>query len=229
MEPKKSKKADLQRLRGLFLQIGFIFSLGMALLAFEWTSSPEKVKGFNRNNDGEILQESVPITRQQERKQPPPPPPPKTTEIINIVENNVEIEDELILEETEADQDTRVSIDAFEQEEEEEDDLNDVFVRVEDMPKFQGEGLNAFRRFVQRNLRYPDMAHDNGIEGTVYLRFIVDKDGSLTDISVLRGVDPALDEAAVAAVKGSPKWEPGKQRGKPVKVSCTMPIAFVLD
>ncbi len=229
MEPKKSKKADLQRLRGLFLQIGFIFSFGLALLAFEWTSKPEKVSGFSQGDAGGIVQESVPITRQQERKQPPPPPPPKTTEVINIVDNDVIIEDELVLEETEADQDTRLSIDAFAEEEEEEDDLSEVFVRVEDMPKFQGEGLNAFRNFVQRNLSYPKIAYENGISGTVYLRFIVDKDGSVTDITILRGVDSSLDEAAVLAVKDSPKWEPGKQRGKPVKVACTMPIAFVLD
>jgi protein TonB len=229
MEPKKSKKADLEKKRTLFLQIGFIFSLTFVLIAFEWTSKPEEVKGFTKSESGELVQESIPITRQEQKKQPPPPPPPKTTEVINIVDNDVQIEDELVLEETEADQDTRVQIDAFQTEEEEEEDLSEVFVRVEDMPKFKGKGLNEFRNYIQRNLTYPLIAQDNGIEGTVYVKFIVDKDGIVREVSILRGVDPALDNAAIDAIKDAPKWEPGKQRGKPVRVSCTMPIAFVLE
>src|SRR6056297_1146350 len=175
MERKKSQKADLEAKKGLFLELGFVVALGLVLLAFEWTSRPEKVEGFQQQNESDMVQESVPVTRQQQKKEPPPPPPPKSTEVINIVENDVVIEDELVLEESEADQDTRVSIDAFASEEEEEEE-EQVFVVVEDMPSFQGKGLNAFAAFVQRNLEYPLVAQENGIEGTVYLRFIVDKD-----------------------------------------------------
>ena len=228
MELKKSKKADLQGKRNLFLEIGFVLALGLVLLAFEWTSRPAEVEGFQQETGSDLVQETVPVTRQQERKEPPPPPPPKSTEVINIVENDVVIEDELVLEESEADQDTRVSIDAFASEEEEEEE-EQVFVVVEDMPSFQGKGLNAFAAYVQQNLKYPLVAQENGIEGTVYLRFIVDKDGSVIHVQVLRGVDPMLDKTAIEAVQRAPKWKPGKQRGKPVKVSCTMPISFTLE
>ena len=227
MEPKKTKKADLEKKKGFFLQIGFVISLGLVLLAFEWTSKPEKVKGFGQKQSQDMIQESVPVTRQEQRKEPPPPPPPKTTEVIQIVDNDVDIDDELVLEETEADQDTRVQIDAFAEEGEEEEEL-EVFVRVEDMPTFQGKGLNAFRNYIQQNISYPIIAQDNGIQGTVYIKFIVDKDGSISNVTLLRGVDPSLNEEAIEAIKNAPKWEPGKQRGKPVRVSCTVPIAFTL-
>lgn len=229
MKPKKSKKADLENKRGLFMQIGFILTLALVLIAFEWTSKPGEVEGFSKSEGQNVMQESVPITRQKERKQPPPPPPPKSTEVLNIVNNDINIEDELILEKTGADQDTRVRIDAFRQEEEEEEEENKVFITVEDMPTFMGKGLNEFRNYIQKNLDYPLIAKENGIEGIVYTKFIVDKDGSVINVDILRGVDPVLDQATVEAIRKSPKWEPGKQRGIPVKVSVTMPIAFVLD
>jgi protein TonB len=228
MELKKSKKANLENKRALFMEVGFVVALGLVLLAFEWTSNPSRAEGFDEQSGSEMVQESIPVTRQQQKKEPPPPPPPKSTEVINIVDNDVEIQDELRLEETEADQDTRVEIDAFVVEEEEEEEEH-VFVVVEDMPSFRGKGLDAFARYVQENLVYPFIAQENGIEGTVYLRFIVDKDGSVRDVQVLRGVDPSLDKAAIEAVKKAPEWEPGKQRGKPVRVACTIPISFSLE
>ena len=228
MEIKKSKKADLKRKRVLFFEIGFLVSLGLCLIAFEWTTSPQTSEGFGETNTTEVEQESVPITRQEKRKEPPPPPPPQTTEIINIVDNDVHIEDELILEETEADQETRVSIDAFAQEEEEEAD-GQVFIRVEEMPTFDGKGLNAFRNFIQSRLVYPEIARENGIEGTIFTRFVVDENGHVIKVSILRGVDPVLDKSVVQAIQESPSWKPGKQRGKPVKVSFTMPVIFTLD
>ena len=227
MEAKKSKKADLQKKRLLFLEIGYIVAIGLVLVAFEWTSQPSDVKGFVTNEESNVVQENVPITRQEERKEPPPPPPPQSTEVLNIVENNVDIEDELILEQTGADENTSVEVEAFVQEEAEEEE--EIFVIVEDMPSFMGGGLNAFSFYIQKNLKYPPMASENGIEGTVYIRFIVEKDGSINMVELLRGVDPVLDKAAVAAVERAPKWEPGKQRGKAVRVSCTIPIMFSLD
>jgi len=228
MEPKKSKKADLQNKRVVFMQLGFVVALAMVFIAFEWTSKPGKTTGLASDEADEIVQENVPITRQEEKKPPPPPPPPKTMEVLNIVDNDIDIEDELILEETEADQDTRVRVDAFRQEEEEEEE-DQVFITVEDMPTFMGKGLNEFRNYIQKNLDYPLIAKENGIEGIVYTKFIVDKDGSVKNVDILRGVDPELDQATVVAIRESPRWEPGKQRGIPVRVSVTMPIAFVLD
>jgi protein TonB len=227
MEPKKTKKADLQSKRVIFFEIGLLVSLALSLLAFEWTSETKNSEGFAQNNQTEMEQESVPITRQEKQKEPPPPPP-KTTEIINIVENDVDIKDELVLEETEADENTKVDIDAFAQEEKEEEN-EQIFISVEEMPTFDGEGINAFRNYIQRNLIYPEIARENGIEGTIYTRFIVNKNGQVEEISILRGVDPALDEAVVQAIKNSPKWQPGRQRGKAVNVSFTMPVIFSLD
>ncbi|MFP4620076.1 MAG: energy transducer TonB [Bacteroidales bacterium] len=228
MEPKKSEKADIEKKRFLFREIGYIVALALVFAAFEWTSRPSEVKGFVSEEDSDVIQENVPITRQEERKEPPPPPPPQSTEVLNIVDDEVAIEDELILEQTGADEDTRVQIEVF-AETEEEEEYDDIFIILEDMPSFKGEGLNAFTRYVQRTIKYPLIAMENGIEGTVFFRFVVEKNGSVNGAEVLRGVDPVLDEAALAAVEKAPRWNPGRQRGKPVWVSCTIPILFSMD
>ena len=227
MEIKKYDRVNLDKKRGIFFEIGLILALGLVLLAFEWTSKPEEVKGFEREETAEIIQESVPVTRQQKQRRPPPPPPPKTTEVIQIVDNDVVLQDELNLQTTEADQETRVTIDAFMKDEEEEEDQ--IFVKVEDMPEFRGGGVDAFRRYIQKHLDYPVMAAENGIEGTVYLQFVVNKDGSISDVSILRGVDPALDEEAKTTVQEAPDWEPGRQRGRPVRVMFSIAIAFRIE
>jgi len=227
MEPKKTEKTDLENKKNIFIEIGFIVALGLILLAFQWTSKPEEVEGFESESDTEIEQESVPITRQEQEKEPPPPP--KTTEVINIVDDEVDIEDELSLETTEADQETEVSIDAFADQEEEAEEEEEIFVRVANMPKFKGGGLNSFRKWVQKNLEYPTVAAENGIEGTVYVKFVVNKDGSITNIQVIRGVDPSLNKEAVKTIKSAPKWKPGSQRGKPVRVRFSVPIVFELQ
>ena len=229
MERKKSKKADLESKKGLFLELGFVVALGLVLLAFEWTTRPETVEGFQQESEEDIVQEDVPVTRRQEKKEPPPPPPPSSTEQLNIVDDDVEIEDELRLEQSEADQDTEVSIDAFAEEEEEEEEEQQVFVVVEDMPQFKGGGINAFRKYVQENISYPTVAAENGIEGTVFVRFVVDTDGGISNVSVMRGVDPSLNEEAMRVIRGAPEWEPGQQRGEPVRVQFTIPIVFKLQ
>jgi protein TonB len=230
MEPKKYKKASLENKKGIFFEIGLVVALGLVLVAFEWTSEPEKVEGFEEEEETDVVQQSVPVTRQEQQEKPPPPPPPKTTEVIKIVDDDVNIEDELNLQTTEADQQTEVSIDAFvEDEKEEESEGGQIFVKVEDMPEFKGKGIGAFRNYIQRNIEYPTIAAENGIEGTVFLKFVVEKDGSISNVRVLRGVDPALDKEAVKTVENAPEWEPGKQRGKPVRVSFSIPIVFQLE
>jgi protein TonB len=229
MEPKKSKHADLERKKALFFEMGFVVALGLVLLAFEWTSRPQKTEGFQQQDESDVVQESVPVTRQQQQKEPPPPPPPKSTDVLNIVENDVQIEDELRLDETEADQDTRVQIDAFSQEEEEPEEDQQPFVVVQDPPRFQGGGVKAFRKYVQDHVEYPTVAAENGIEGTVYVQFVVDKDGGISDITILRGVDPSLNQEAKRVIKNAPKWEPGRQRDRPVRVLLSLPIVFKLQ
>ncbi|NBC83089.1 MAG: TonB family protein [Bacteroidetes bacterium] len=226
MEPKKTDKANLENKRGLFLQIGLAVSLGVILLAFEW-STRDIDTGELKTDQQEAEEEIIPITRQQEVKPPPPPPPPQVVEEITIVEDDVEIEDELDLGDVEADQD--MAFDIVEFEEEEEAAAEEVFFIVEDMPSFKGGDLNDFRTWVQKNMTYPTIAQENGISGRVIVQFAVNSNGEVVDVRVVRGVDPSLDNEAIRAVKSSPKWAPGKQRGKPVKVQFTMPVVFVLN
>ncbi len=227
MELKKSTKADLEGRRGIFFQIGLVVVLAIMLFAFEWSSKSNMANTLGELADMDLEEEIIPITREQEVKPPPPPPPPKVTEVLNIVEDDVEIEDELIIEDAEADQDMEIDIVEFEEEEEVAEE--EVFFIVEDMPSFQGKGQEGFRSWIAKNLRYPDIAAENGISGKVYVQFAVNSKGLVVDAVVVRGVDPALDKEASRVVMSSPKWAPGKQRGKAVKVQFTFPINFVLQ
>ncbi|WP_159517567.1 energy transducer TonB [Sunxiuqinia indica] len=227
MEPKKSPKADLESKRNIFVQIGLVVSLGLCLLAFEWTSRVEQASSLGSVAEQEVEDEIIPITRQEEVKPPPPPPPPKVVEVLNIVEDDVEIEDELEIQDTEADDETVIDVAPVIQEEEEVDE-GQVFFIVEDMPEFPG-GELALRKFIANAVKYPVIAQENGIQGKVYVNFVVDKDGSITNARIARGVDASLDKEALRVVNSLPKWKPGKQRGKPVRVSYTVPINFVLQ
>ena len=227
MEPKKSEKANLEKRTSIFFEIGLIVSLALVLIAFEWTSSGIKTNEYDTGASEQVEQELVPITRQEQPK-PKPPEPPKVTEILQIVENDVTLDDELQLEDLEADINTEVQEIDYEVQEEEED-AGQIFFIVEDMPSFQGGDVNNFRTWVADHLQYPEIAAENGISGRVFVRFVVEPDGTVDNVEVVRGVDPALDAEAVRVVKSSPKWSPGKQRGKPVRVAYTFPIVFVLQ
>jgi len=227
MEPKKSEKANLEKRTSIFFEIGLIVSLSLVLIAFEWTSSGIKTNEYDTGATEQVEQELVPITRQEQPK-PKPPEPPKVTEILQIVKNDVTLDDELQLEDLEADINTEVQEINYDVQEEEED-AGQIFFIVEDMPSFQGGDVNKFRTWVAEHLQYPEIAAENGISGRVFVRFVVEPDGSVDNVEVIRGVDPALDAEAVRVVKSSPKWSPGKQRGKPVRVAYTFPIVFVLQ
>lgn len=123
--------------------------------------------------------------------------------------------------------DSRVKVDRKAPEESK--DEQQVFFVVEDMPKFQGKSSNAFRTYIHKNLNYPAIAQENGVSGRVFVQFDITKQGYVTNVTVVRGVDPSLDKEAVRVIKSSPRWTPGKQRGKPVKVRFTFPIAFQLQ
>lgn len=227
MEVKKTDKANLEKKRGVFLQLGYVIVLGVILFAFEWGTRPKEIDSLGQIGNIDLEEEIIPITRQQ-NEPPPPPPPPQATEVINIVQDDVEIEDELILDDTDVDQDTKVEIVEFEEEEEEVNE-QEVFFVVEDMPTFQGQSSDAFRIYIQQNLKYPIIAQENGISGRVFVQFDVNTKGEITNVTVVRGVDPSLDREAVRVVKSSPKWTPGKQRGRPVRVRFTFPIVFQLQ
>ncbi|PTN08326.1 energy transducer TonB [Mangrovibacterium marinum] len=228
MELKKSPKADLENKRNIFVQIGLVISLGLTLLAFEWTTRVEQASSLGTVVQQEVEDEIIPITRQEEVKPPPPPPPPKVVEMLNIVDNDVEIEDELEIEDTEADDNTVIDVAPVIQQEAEEEEESEVFFIVENMPEFPG-GELALRKFIANAIKYPVIAQENGIQGKVYVNFVVDKDGSVTQARIARGVDSSLDKEALRVVNSLPKWKPGMQRGKPVRVSYTVPISFVLQ
>ena len=229
MESKKTSKADLESKKNTFLLLGLVVALGVTLLAFEWTTKPTKASDLGEIETQEVEEEIIPITREQEVKPPPPPPPPKVVEVLNIVDDDVEIEDELEIEDTEADDETVIDVaPVVVAEEEEEEEEAKVFFIVEDMPEFPG-GELALRKYIANAIKYPVIAQENGIQGKVYVQFVVDKDGGISDARIARGVDPSLDKEALRVVNALPKWKPGQQRGKPVRVSYTVPINFVLQ
>ena len=226
MELTKNPKADLRRYSGLFLEVGFVVALGVVLGAFSYTVHEKNTAGFGELEEVDAEEEIIPITRQQEITPPPPPEVPKIAEVINIVEDDVEIDDELDIADVEADQDTEVAI--VEMTEEEEEEEAEVFFIVENMPEFPG-GDVALRTYIAQNVKYPEIAKENGLSGKVFVQFVINQKGEVQDVKIARGVDPALDKEAIRVVQGLPKWKPGSQRGKPVRVSYTVPINFQLN
>jgi protein TonB len=216
MEQKKNPEISLEKKKGLFFQIGLVVTLIIVLGAFEWKSYEKVDYNLGQLNLDDLEEEIIPITK-QEIKPPPPPPPP---EVIEIVEDEVEIEDELEIEDTESDEDIAIEI------EEESDD--EFFMVVENMPEFPGGDLGLMK-YIQKNVKYPPIAKEYNITGKVYVSFIVDKSGSVTNVKIVRGVDRNLDAEALRVVKSLPKYKPGKQRGKAVRVMFTIPINFTLN
>jgi periplasmic protein TonB len=228
MEPKKSKKADLENKKSLFFQTGLVATLALILIAFEWTT--RDVTMGDLGNLAEIVVEDdlIPITRPEEIQPPPPPPPILVTETLEIVEDDVEIDDELFIEDVEARPDTRIEFRHMAIADNDEPEDEDFFYFVEDMPDFRGGGQEAFRQWIFQNLRYPNLAAENGIQGRVVVHFIVNTDGSVSDAKVIRGVDPSLDQEALRVINASPRWTPGQQRGRAVRVAFNFPIDFKL-
>lgn len=108
-----------------------------------------------------------------------------------------------------------------------EEEVDEIFTIVEDQPVPNG-GMSAFYKYVGDKLKYPAQARRMGIEGKVFVQFVVDKDGTLTEVKAVKGIGAGCDEEAVRVIKGAPKWKPGKQRGRSVKVRMILPITFKL-
>lgn len=227
MQVKKSPKADLENKKTVFMQIGLVVVLSLVLIAFEWTSTDVNVDYSLMEEEVEVEEEIIPITRQEEVKPPPPPPPPAVADILNIVEDDVELDDELEIMDTEMDQDAMVDFSNMVIEEETRD-AGEIFMIVEEMPEFPG-GPEALQKYLATEVRYPVIAQENGIQGRVYVQFVIDQTGQVTNATVLRGVDPSLDREALRVVQAMPKWKPGKQRNRAVRVSYTVPINYVLQ
>ena len=228
MELKKSKKADLEQKKSMFTIIGLVVTLSIVLVAFEWSKGPDTGDDTEMVREIEFEDEMMQITRREEPKPEPKPEQPKVAEILDIVDDDVEIEDDFDFD-MEATQDTEYDFTSMIDDDEEIDE-DEVFYIVEDMPTFNGgDPATEFRKYVAQNLRYPEIAAENGISGRVIVQFVVNKVGAVIDANIARGVDPALDKEALRVVMSSPKWTPGKQRGKAVKVMFTFPINFVLQ
>lgn len=230
MELKKSPKYDLERKKGLFLEIGLIFALAVTLVAFEWKNYDKiQVSDVGGRTAMDLPEEMVQITQQQNL--PPPPAPPATTTVINIVENDAKVDDDFTID-AEADEATQVEayvapvVQSAPVAEESVEEM-EIFTVVEDQPNFPG-GDEARILYLKDNIKYPQMARESGIQGTVYVTFVVERNGSVTDVKVLRGIGGGCDEEAIRVIENMPKWNAGKQRGKPVRVQFNMPIKFTL-
>ncbi len=227
MEIKKSPKADLEGKKGLFFEIGLALALAVLLFAFEWKSSAGEVSTFQTVPEEQVEEEIIPITQQMLKPPPPPPPAPKLTDLMEIVDDASTIDEDLEILDAEDESENKPveNPSDFGEYGDEDTGDDDIFQIVEDVPTFP---FGDVSKWIAKNVKYPQIAAENNIQGKVFMNFVIEKDGSITDVKVLRGVDPALDKEAIRVIKSMPKWKPGKQRGKPVRVSFNLPITFTL-
>jgi len=226
MNTKKTEKASLENKRLLFVEIGCIVALSAVYFGFEYTTEETRTVMLEDTPEVFILEDNVPITQEM------PPPPPKVpvlalSDVIDIVDDEIIIEDELFLKE----EDFNLAVEIREyveviDEVVEEDPI--PFALVEEKPRFNGKDANEFSKWVNQRLVYPEIAKENGVQGRITMMFTVKADGTVADVKVARGVDPALDREAIRVISSSPKWTPGKQRDRAVPVTYTFPVIFRL-
>jgi len=223
MEIKKNPKANLEKYKLLFLGVSLIISIGLLVSAFQWQSSSTVEDFSNEENIEE--EEMMDVTRQDEKIEieiPQEQQQQQALEVIDIVADNEDIAD-TDFDFSEFDEDEDIDID------EEEDVVEDeIFVFVKNMPEYPG-GIMALRRWIGNNVNYPAVARENGIQGTVYLRFEVTKTGAIGKVELQKGVDPLLDEEAIKVVKKLKKFKPGQQNGRKVNVWFSLPVTFKLN
>ena len=232
MEVKKSPSANLQNYRLLFLLIGLAIALVCVFVAFWYHTAVDLGEYTPPKAESTQVFEEIDQTRQD---QPEPEVPQKAqaqvvTDVLNIVSNEQKIETNIVFTD---DADDFDDFDIVIEEKEEEIEEEEIFVTVEEMPTFQGGGLPEFRNWVQQNVKYPQIALENGIQGNVVVQFVVGPDGKMSNFKVLQSPDKTLSDATIAVLNEGNKlkrgWKPGKQRGKAVKVSFTMPVRFVIQ
>ncbi|MBW6497139.1 MAG: TonB family protein [Bacteroidales bacterium] len=224
MHAKKVPHKNLERFKGTFFQIGLILSLAFIFFAFQW-------KTFNRYEKilphGTVISPDVdliPVTIPK-----PPPPPPTDLAQIDIVKNDdpVDVPDLVI----NTGSDILVEVPVLQQlppKPEEPADPYQIFIAVEKMPEFPGGG-RALIEYLSKNVKYPRLAQEAGIRGTVYVGFVVEPDGSISNLKVLRGIGGGCDEEAIRVFSTMPRWQPGMQSGRAVRVSFSASITFRLQ
>ena len=234
MQPKKNPKADLSQNSSLYFVAGLAFILLVSWQAIEWKTYEKSMYGYEALNVEDDDDEDVPIT-EQIKTPPPPPPPPPAPEVIEVVEDEEEVE-ETVIESTETDEEEIIDIVEVEEVEE---DIDVPFAVIEDVPIFPGcervkksERRTCFQekmnRHIRKNFRYPEIAQEMGIQGRVYVQFVIAKDGSITGVR-MRGPDKNLEKEAARIIGKLPRMTPGKQRGRPVRVPFSIPITFRLN
>lgn len=233
MEVKKSPKADLEGKKLTWQLAGFVIVMAILFVAFEWTKRDIKIDTSNQVVETVFEEEiEIPITEQPEQVAAPPPEAPSIAETLTIVDDDSDIQESAIQSSEETGQAVEIKYTApvaVEEEEEEEPEEQEIFQVVEEMPEFPNGGMAGLMQFLGKSIKYPAIAAENGVQGRVTVQFVVNRDGSIVDAVVLRGVDPYLDKEALRVINSMPNWKPGKQRGKPVRVRYTVPVTFRLQ
>lgn len=231
MEQKKNPKADLEKRKGLFLEIGLVVILAACLCAFS-IKSYDKDESFGGNQGpAEEIDEMDEIQNTDVEETPPPPPPPAPEEPelnmdqIEVVDDKVEIKQDIVIKEFDEVQNTQIA--EVKIEDEVDEDEVKIFTVVENDPEFPG-GMEALYKYLAENIKYPQLARENGITGKVYVTFVVERDGSIANPKILRDIGGGCGAEAIRVVKAMPKWTPGKQRGKAVRVQFNLPVNFNL-
>ena len=228
MEIKKTPKADLENRRTLYTEIGLVVALLVVWGAFSYSTKEKAVASLGEDTQVVEVEDMVPITQET------PPPPPEAPKIpvlsdqIDIVEDDIKVDDNFMSLEDDANLGVEIMDYVEEVQEEVVEEEAIPFQLVEEKPSFNGGDANEFSKWVNSKLQYPEIAKENGVQGRVTLQFTVNPDGSVSNVKVLRGVDSSLDKEAVRVVSMSPKWKPGKQRDRAVKVTYTFPVIFQL-
>ena len=227
MEAKKSKKATIENQRGSWLLMGLVVALAFMFVSFEWTQHDVRVAALSSDDESIFVTELVPITFPDEKLEPPPPPENKIVEILEIVKNDIEVADKVstVGEDMDATHKIVWIPPVVETEVVDEDVIVDV---AEIMPEFPG-GTAALMKYLGTNIKYPTISQEMGSAGRVIVQFVVDKDGSISNPEVVRGVDAYLDKEAIRVISSMPKWRPGVQNGKKVRVKYTVPVVFRLQ
>lgn len=228
METKKSKKAQLECHRGTWLLMGVITVLGFMFVSFEWAQRDIELSSMSAANDPFFEATLVPITFPEVAPPPPPPPAPPAADQINVVENNSTV-DETGVQNSEWTNDPVEIVYIPPVSNPEPVPVEpEIWDFAEVMPSFKG-GTSALNSYLSKSIRYPTMAQEEGIEGKVIIQFVVDRDGSISNPVVVRSAHPQLDKEALRVIQNMPRWEPGRQGGKAVRVKFTVPVDFRLQ
>jgi protein TonB len=223
MELKKNPKADLNRKSSFFFSIGLLLTMSLVLAAFEWRQYEAKIADLVQRN-ADVFEETIEVPPTDI---PPPPPPSVQAPVIVEVPDEEEIEEEIQVNlDIEVSQDTKVE-DIVVKAEEPKEETDEIFTIVEESAAPKG-GMAAFYKYVGDKMKYPPQARRMGIDGKVFVEFVINKDGTITDVKAVKGIGAGCDEEAVRVVQSAPSWTPGKQRGKPVKQRMVLPITFKL-